>query len=103
MKIATLLIALLLVSAAHGQEPNRKHSGIREAEPSKTQFPTLARGISGNDAPAVQPKALPALHPSLAEIARANRAARNDSQRAALTIDTDDLKQEDLKNKPQDK
>lgn len=103
MKTAIVLVTLLLASAAYAQEPNRKHTSIREAEAARTQYPTLARGISQDDAPALQPKALPILHPSLAEIARANRTARNNSQRAALTIETDDLKIEDQKDKAQDK
>ena len=109
MKIATL-VALLLVSAAYAQEPNRNHTSIREAEVAKTHYPVDARGIPQDDSPALQPKPLPVLHPSLAEIARANRTARANSQRAALTIETDDLKNsdskdkdEDAKNKPQDK
>lgn len=103
MKIAIVLVALFIASAAYAQEPNRKHTSIREAEAAKVQYPTLARGISENDAPALQPNALPIMHPSLAEIARANRVARNNSQRAALTLETDDLKIEDPKDKAQDK
>ena len=103
MKIATVLVALFIASAAYAQEPNRKHTGIREAEPAKSNYPTLARGIPEYDLPSLQPNALPVLHPSLAEIARANRIARNNSQRAALTLETDDLKNEDPKDKAQDK
>jgi hypothetical protein len=102
MRIATLLATLLLVSAASAQEPNSKHTAIKQAESAKMQYPVEARGIFQNDAPSLQPKPLPVLHPSLAEIARAARIARANSQRAALSIETDDLLQgNDRKNTDQ--
>ena len=98
MRLASSIVALLLVSAAFSQEPNRNHTSIKEAEPPKATYPVVGRGMNQSDAPTVLPKPLPVLHPSLAEIARAARAARANSQRAQLTVETDDLP-----NRPQDK
>jgi len=98
MKTAILLFTLLVVSASVAQEPNRKQTGVKEAEAPKATYPAVGRGMNQNDAPTLLPKPLPALHPSLAEIARAARAAHANSQHAQLTVETDDLQ-----NKPQDK
>jgi hypothetical protein len=81
---------LLLLTQVYAQEPKRAvapHETIAEAGVSRDQ--TIATGSQPRPAPAVQPKALPELSPSLGEIARRARAAHAAAPKAQVVVADD--------------
>ncbi len=82
-----LLAGLILVIPGLAQEP--KQPLVRQVTAGNATTETVASGSAQPAAPAVQPKALPALNPPLGDIARQARAAHAAAQKAEMVVDTD--------------
>ncbi|MGH9501369.1 MAG: hypothetical protein ACRD20_00815 [Terriglobales bacterium] len=92
MALKLLIVGLVLLTAAFGQELKRgatKQEPVLESSVSTEQL--IATGSPQRRAPVVQPKALPRLNPSLGEIARRARAAHAVAPKAEVVVADDAL------------
>jgi hypothetical protein len=90
-----VIAGLVLVSPLFAQEPKRavvSQQTIAETKISTDQF--IATGAPQQRVPQVQPKALPAMNPSLGEIARRARAAHAEAPKALMVVADDALPQD---------
>jgi hypothetical protein len=85
-----LIGGVVLLTTAFAQEP--KHAVVAQ-EPvtqrgaSRTEM--ISTGSAEHPAPAVLPKALPSLNPSLGEVARKARAAHEEAPKAQVVVSDD--------------
>jgi hypothetical protein len=90
-----LIAGLVLVTPLFAQEP--KHAVVPQetiAEAKVSTDQVIATGSPQHSAPVVQPKPLPALNPSLGEIARRARAAHAEAPKAQMVVADDALPQD---------
>lgn len=91
-----VLAGLVLLTQGFGQEP--KQALAKQVATPQSRKETIVTGAPQAAAPVVQPKALPALNPSLGEIARQARAAHAAAPKAQEVADTDNVQQKDTEN-----
>jgi hypothetical protein len=82
-----LLATLVLVSCAFAQEP--KQALARQASSGESKKEIVVSGAPLPAAPALEPKALPAMNPPLGDIARLAREAHNAAPKALMVVETD--------------
>ena len=85
-----LIAGVILVATGFAQEP--RHALVAQEPVAPSRAPTeqfIAMGSPQRPAPLVQPKALPALNPSLAEVARKVRAAHAAVPKAQVVLADD--------------
>ena len=90
-----LTASLILISSGFAQEPKRAIVPQDTTVIQSTEQ-TIATGSEKRPAPVIQPKALPALSPSLGEIARAARAAHASAPKAQLVVAEDAAPNKDV-------
>lgn len=79
------IVGLVLVTMSFAQEPKYAMAGPHEAVVlSASSAQMIITGAPQRPAPVLQPKALPQLNPSLAEIARKARAAHAAAPKAEV-------------------
>ncbi len=88
--LKVLIANLVLLTLGFAQEPQRavvSKPTIAEAGVSTDQ--TIVTGSEQRPAPAIEPKALPLMNPSLGEIARKARAAHAAAPKAQMVVADD--------------
>jgi hypothetical protein len=88
--LKVLIGAVVLMATAFAQEPSHAvvaQEPAKQSAASTEQF--VATGSPQRPAPAVEPKALPPLNPSLGEIARKARAAHATAPKAQMVLADD--------------
>jgi hypothetical protein len=83
-----LIASLVLLTHGFAQEP-KKAIVPHDSAVMQSRDQIIASGSAKQPAPVVQPKALPALSPSLGDIARAARAAHAAAPKAQVVVAED--------------
>ena len=93
--LRVLIGGAVLLTVAFAQEPKHAVVAQEPATPSAASTTQMiATGSPQRPAPAVEPKALPPLNPSLGEIARKARAAHAETPKAQVVVADDALPKE---------
>ena len=88
--LKVLIGGVMLIATAVAQEPAHAvapQEPVKQSAGSSEQM--IATGSTGRPAPAIEPKALPPLNPSLGEIARKARAAHAVAPKAQAVLADD--------------
>jgi len=88
-----LIAGLVLITPGFAQEP--KHAIVPQDGSTQSREQIVATGSPQRPAPALEPKALPPMSPSLGDIARAARASHAAAPKAQVVVAEDAVQHEE--------